>query len=99
LPPPAPANSPTDLDALKEYFTQATYEDEPADAVESPEEALFGEETKRSASTSALTTAQIWKLTVRTRTPDIKAFEKLLGTRYGQDSDDVEHVDPFAIDP
>lgn len=90
--------SPTDVEAMKQYMDKAMHEDETSDAVEFPEEVLFGKEMQWSADIFALTAAQTWKLTVRTRTPDFKAVEELLGTRYGQDSDDVDHVDPFAVE-
>lgn len=88
---------PGDVQALREYFAKATYQDEPADAVEFPEEMLFSEEMKMAANSFILTTAQVWKLTLRTRTPDINAIEKFLSARYGQETDDVEHIDPFAV--
>lgn len=46
-----------------------------------------------------MSTAQVWGLALRTQTPDMKAFERLLGHRYGQNEDDVEHEDPFAALP
>ncbi len=91
--------SPTDVQGFKEFMSKATSETEKADAAEFPEEVLFGEEGKMSESSFMMSTAQIWGLTLRTRTPDIKAFEKLLGVRYGQYADDVEHVDLFAVQP
>lgn len=90
------AVSSTDVNALRKYIAEEIYVDEAGDTAEFPVEELFGEEVQRSEDILALSTAQVWKLTVRTRTPDIKAFERLIGRRYGQDSDDVEHVDPFA---
>ena len=84
---------------LNEHFAKVLYENEPADAVEFPVEALFGKEEEMAAHTFILTTAKGWNLTLRTQTPDIKAFERVVGRRYGQDVDDVKHVDPFAVDP
>ena len=62
-----------------------------------PVEILFNEGAKMSAGTFTVTTATGWNLTVRSRTPDIKAIDKLLSTRYGQATDDVEHDDPFSV--
>lgn len=90
--------APNDVQGLRQYMSKAISEEEPADVVEFPVETLFSEEAKMSASTFVLMTANVWNLTVRTRTPDIKAIEKLLGTRYGQATDDVEHVDPFTVE-
>lgn len=90
--------APNDVQALRQYLSKALYEEEPADAVEFPVEILFSEEAKMSASTFMVTTAKVWNLTVRSRTPDIKAIEKLLSTRYGQATDDLEHDDPFSVE-
>lgn len=90
--------APHDVQGLRQYMSKALNEEESADAVEFPVETLFSEETKMSASSFMMTTANVWNLTVRSRTPDINAIEKLLRTRYGQATDDVEHIDPFSID-
>jgi len=92
------AVAPNDVQGLRQYMSKVLHEEESADAVEFPVETLFSEEAKMSASSFMMTTAKIWNLTVRSRTPDINAFEKLLGTRYGQATDDVEHIDPFSKD-
>lgn len=85
-----------DIPALREYISRAMNEDEAVGALEFHEELLFGDEMKMATSTFMLTTAQVWKLTVRTQTPDLGALERLLNVRYGQGNDDVEHADPFA---
>jgi hypothetical protein len=87
---------PTDPQALREYMMQTINEDEPADAIEFPEEVLFGDEAKMAATSFMLTTAKVWHLVVRAQTPDLQAFEKVLNVRYGQATDDIEHEDPFA---
>lgn len=92
------AVAPNDVQGLRQYMSKVLHEEESADAVEFPVETLFSEEAKMSASSFMMTTAKIWNLTVRSPTPDINAFEKLLGTRYGQATDDVEHIDPFSKD-
>lgn len=90
--------APNDERGLRQYMSKAMNDEESADAVEFPVEILFSEEAKISATSFMLTTAKMWNLAVRSRTPDIKAFEKLLGTRYGQATDDVDHIDPFSDD-
>lgn len=92
------ALKPNDVEGLRQYMSKVLHEEESTDAVEFPVETLFSEEAKMSATTFMMTTANIWNLTVRSRTPDMTAFEKLLGTRYGQATDDVEHIDPFSKD-
>jgi hypothetical protein len=92
------AVAPNDVQGLRQYMSKALHEEESAEAVEFPVETLFSEEAKMSASSFMLTTANVWNLTVRSRTPDIKAIEKLLRTRYGQGTDDVEHIDPFSVE-
>lgn len=92
------ALAPYDVEGLRQYMSKALHEEESAGVVEFPVETLFSEETQMSANSFMLSTANTWNLVVRSRTPDIKAIEKLLGTRYGQATDDVEHVDPFAAD-
>ena len=88
---------PNDVRGLQQYMSKALHEEEPANAVEFPVEILFNEDAKMSAGTFTVTTATGWNLTVRSRTPDIKAIDKLLSTRYGQATDDVEHDDPFSV--
>ncbi len=90
--------APNDVQELQRYMSKALNEEESADAVEFPVGTLFSEEAKMSATTFMLTTAKVWNLTVRSHTPDVKAIEKLLRMRYGQATDDVEHVDPFSIE-
>ena len=90
--------APNDLQGLRQYMAKVLHEEESVDAVEFPVEILFSEEAKMSATTFILTTTNVWNLTVRSRTPDLKAIENLLRMRYGQASDDVEHVDPFSVE-
>lgn len=82
---------------MRKYVKAVTRDDERSDAIEFPEDVLFTKDADMAAVTFAMTTDRVWKLVVRSRTPDIKSFEKVLGVRYGQDSDDVEHVDPFEV--
>lgn len=90
------AVAPTDPQALREYMMRAINEDEPVDAIEFPEEVLFGDEAKMAATSFMLSTARVWHLAVRAQTPDLQAFERVLNVRFGQATDDIEHVDPFA---
>ncbi|WP_230969218.1 hypothetical protein [Nitrogeniibacter aestuarii] len=92
------AVKPNDVQGYRQYISKVLHEEESADTVEFPVETLFSEEAKMSATSFMMTTANVWNLTVRSRTPDINALEKLLGTRYGQATDDVEHIDPFSKD-
>jgi hypothetical protein len=87
-----------DVQGLRQYISKAMNDEESADAIEFPVEVLFSEEAKMSATSFMLTTAKTWNLAVRSHTPDTKAFDKLLGTRYGQATDDVDHIDPFSDD-
>jgi hypothetical protein len=87
---------PTDPQALRAYMMRTINEDEPADAIEFPEEALFGDEAEMAATSFLLSTAKVWHLVVRAQTPDLLAFERVLNVRYRQATDDIEHEDPFA---
>lgn len=84
-----------DVPAMEEYLSKAIHEDESADAIEFPEEILYGEEMKMSTAIYTFSTARTWNLKLRSQTPDIDAIERLLKVRYRQNSDDVEHADPF----
>ncbi|MFZ2308367.1 MAG: hypothetical protein WAW73_00610 [Rhodoferax sp.] len=84
-----------DVPAMEEYMSKAIHDDESADAIEFPEEILYGEEMKMSTAIFTFSTARTWNLKLRSQTPDIDAVERLLKVRYRQDSDDVEHADPF----
>jgi hypothetical protein len=92
------AVAPNDVQGLQQYMSNVLHEVESVHAPEFPVEILFSEDAKISANSFMITTAKVWNLTIRSRTPDFKAFEKLLGTRYGQATDDVEHIDPFSED-
>lgn len=91
------AVTPTDPQALREYMMRTINEDEPADAIEFPEEALFSDEAIMAVTSFQLSTAKVWHLVVRAQTPDLQAFERVLNVRYRQATDDIEHEDPFAI--
>lgn len=92
------AVAPSDVEGMRQYMSKVLHEEEPADAVDFPVETLFSEEAKMSVTSFVMSTAKTWNLAVRSNTPDINAFEKLLGIRYGQSTDDVEHIDPFSED-
>jgi len=87
---------PNDPQALREYMMRTINEDEPADAIEFPEAALFGDEARMAATSFMLTSGKVWHLLVRAQTPDLRAFERVLNVRYAQATDDIEHEDPFC---
>jgi hypothetical protein len=82
--------------AFHDYVSKIMNEAEPADAVEFPADLLFSDDMRMAETTFTVSTAKTWHLTVRSRTPDLAAIERLLKVRYGQDLVDIEHADPFA---
>ena len=84
-------HSPDDLEAVRELFLTTEPEDDPVPlrlfSVAALEQAL--EVTLPASATT------MWKLTLRQHPIDIDAARRLLITRYGWASDDIEHDDPF----
>lgn len=84
-------HSPDDLEAVRELFLAAEPEDDPVPlrffSMAALEQAL-----ELTLPASAIT---MWKLTLRQHSIDIDAARRLLMTRYGWASDDIEHDDPF----
>jgi hypothetical protein len=88
-------HSPDELEAVRELFLAPEPEDDPVPlrffSVSALEQAL---DVTLPASASTM-----WKLTLRQHSIDIDAARRLLTTRYGWASDDVEHDDPFQPCP
>jgi hypothetical protein len=88
-------HAPDDLEAVRELFLAPEPDDDPVPlrffAVSALEQAL---EVTLPASASTM-----WKLTLRQHPIDVDAARRLLITRYGWASDDIEHDDPFQPHP
>ena len=84
-----------DPNQIKSKMNDLMHTEERADDVLIPVSVFTDEAVEIHKSTTAMGNAKTWGLVINSQTPDMEAMRKFLDSRYGNDTDDVDHDDPF----